>query len=226
MNEFLIILQPVCPKIGEFGKSESGWMCSSTFYECMTNIFNPWVEEKQIQKPILFFLDGHKSHLTLHLSNFCSENGIEIIALYPNATHILQPLDLAVFRPLKVFWKKTEIEWTLENPGRNIKKENFAPVLQKAVSKITTECIKSGLFPFGPDYVDMSKHRKAAKEIDPAQAEFIKYLECEIVKVFSADKLELFNKLYSKDRNTIENNLPEEDMALYLIWFNLISPMF
>lgn len=50
-----------------------------------------------------------KSHLTLHLSDFCSANGIELIALYPNSTHILQPMDLAVFRPLKVAWRKEVI---------------------------------------------------------------------------------------------------------------------
>lgn len=142
------------------GKSESGWMCSHTFYEYITNIFNPWLEEMKIKKPVLFIVDGHKSHLTLHLSNFCSENGIEIIALFPNSTHILQPLDLAVFRPLKVFWKKAATKWKLENLGKNIRKENFAPVLQKAVKQLTSDCVKNGfraggLFPFGPDYIDM-----------------------------------------------------------------------
>lgn len=118
------------------------------------------LEEMKIKKPVLFIVDGHKSHLTLHLSNFCSENGIEIIALFPNSTHILQPLDLAVFRPLKVFWKKAATKWKLENLGKNIRKENFAPVLQKAVQQLTSDCVKKGfraggLFPFGPDYIDM-----------------------------------------------------------------------
>ncbi|KOB51941.1 Uncharacterized protein OBRU01_26840 [Operophtera brumata] len=36
------------------GKSESGWMCSDTFYEYITNIFNPWLEEMKIKKPVLF----------------------------------------------------------------------------------------------------------------------------------------------------------------------------
>lgn len=94
------------PKEWSIGRSPSGWMCGSTFYEYITNIFYPWLLRQNIQKPVVFFLDGHSSHLTLHLSNFCVENEIEIIALPPNSTHILQPMDLAVFRPLKVYWKK------------------------------------------------------------------------------------------------------------------------
>lgn len=70
------------PENWGIGKSETaGWMTTETFYEFVTTIFNPWLIEEGIQKPILFFVDGHRSHLTLHLSKFCSENDIEIIAL-------------------------------------------------------------------------------------------------------------------------------------------------
>ncbi|XP_063625003.1 uncharacterized protein LOC134796734 [Cydia splendana] len=167
------------PEHWGIGKSESGWMCGSTFYEYITNIFNPWLEEQKIPKPFLFFLDGHRSHLTLHLSDFCSANGIELIALYPNSTHILQPMDLAVFRPLKLAWRKEVSKWQLNNLGKVLKKEHFAPVLKDAISTISEECIRNGfraggLHPFGPDYIDMSKIKKKhtqiiEKEVDPKQ---------------------------------------------------------
>lgn len=48
------------------GKSESGRMCSNTFNECVTNILSTWLGEMKIKKPVLFVVDGHKSHLTLH----------------------------------------------------------------------------------------------------------------------------------------------------------------
>lgn len=99
----------------------------------MTNIFEPWLTPKNIQRPILFFLDGHKSHLTLHLCNFSAANGIEIIALNPNSTHILQPMDLTLFRPLKVSWKKAVNNWKMEHLGQNLKREHFAPVLKTAL---------------------------------------------------------------------------------------------
>lgn len=39
-------------------------------------------------------------------SQFCEKNGIILVALLPNATHILQPMDVAVFRSLKEPWRK------------------------------------------------------------------------------------------------------------------------
>lgn len=110
------------PEKWGIGRSESGWMCGSTFYEYMTNIFEPWLTQQNIERPVLLFLDGHKSHLTLHLSTFCAEKGIEVIALYPNSTHILQPMDLSVFKPLKQYWKKAVNNWKIEHLGQVLKK--------------------------------------------------------------------------------------------------------
>lgn len=53
------------PEEFSFGCSENGWMQSNTFYEYIANIFNPWLEEKKIKKPVIMYLDGHVSHLTL-----------------------------------------------------------------------------------------------------------------------------------------------------------------
>ena len=49
----------------------------------------------------MLFVDGHKSHLTYQLSVLCNKLKIEIIALYPDATRVLQPADMAVFSPVK-----------------------------------------------------------------------------------------------------------------------------
>lgn len=211
------------------GRSESGWMCSGTFYEYITNVFHPWLTKKNIEKPIIFFLDGHKSHLTLHLSNFCSDNGIEVIALNPNSTHILQPMDLAVFRPLKSSWREAVKNWKMQHLGQLLKKQHFAPLLKTAMEKISAETVKNGfraggLFPFGPEYVDMTKiksqnRQKISESKD--QNDFLKALENKIEALLSKDKLKLFKDLYYKTRSELENLLPNEDISLYLIWANI-----
>lgn len=38
------------------------------------------------------------------MSKFCSDKEIILVALYPNSTHVLQPLDVAIFKPLKQSW--------------------------------------------------------------------------------------------------------------------------
>jgi hypothetical protein len=48
----------------------------------------------------LLILDGHESHLTMDFIEYCDQNKI-LLAVYPSyPTHTLQPLDVAIFKPL------------------------------------------------------------------------------------------------------------------------------
>ncbi|XP_077268790.1 uncharacterized protein LOC143900891 [Temnothorax americanus] len=154
------------PKDWSIGHSENGWMTGETFYEYIANIFYPWLVKNAIMFPVVLFLDGHSSHLTMALSNFCREKEIELIALYPNATHILQPLDVAFFHSLKTAWAKVVGQWRLENNGERIKRENFAQLLQKALDMLDVKTIlkngfeKTGLHPFSADGINYQKYFK------------------------------------------------------------------
>ena len=88
------------------GRSVSGWMVSIIFYEYMVNIFHPWCVKNKVQFPVIYFLDGHKSHLSLELSDFCKQNSTILVSLFPNATHIIRPFDISIFRGLKIKWKQ------------------------------------------------------------------------------------------------------------------------
>ena len=99
------------------GITKRGWMTADCFYEYILNIFYPWLLKNKIQFPIILYLDGHVSHLTLKLSQFCKDKKIELVALYPNAMHILQPLDVAVFNPLKKNYRKVVDEHRMQNMG-------------------------------------------------------------------------------------------------------------
>ncbi|KAL4153346.1 hypothetical protein QTP88_001179 [Uroleucon formosanum] len=129
------IVNSVPPNWG-IGHSESGWMKSEVFYEFITNIFYPFVVEKGIKFPIILFVDGHKSHLTYQLSELCTSLNIILIALYPNSTRILQPADVAAFRPLKSGWKKGVFEWRKDNNlSTAVTKKDFAPILKKVIDE-------------------------------------------------------------------------------------------
>ena len=77
------------PRDWSVGRTDSGWMTSDTFFSYMRDVFHPWVVSQGIQFPIVVYMDGHSSHITLPLVLFCRKNSIELIALYPNATHLL-----------------------------------------------------------------------------------------------------------------------------------------
>lgn len=99
------ILDSVPPNWG-VGRSDTGWMKAEVFYKYIANVFHPFLIENSIQFPVILFFDRHKSHLTYQLSNLCSQLNIILIALNPNATRILQPADVAAFKPLKSGWKR------------------------------------------------------------------------------------------------------------------------
>lgn len=46
-------------------------------------------------------MDSYSSHVTANVIAFCMENAIDLLILPPHTSHILQPLDVGVFAPLK-----------------------------------------------------------------------------------------------------------------------------
>ncbi|CAK1579786.1 unnamed protein product [Parnassius mnemosyne] len=148
------------PETWSLGRSDNGWMTRETFYEYICNIFNKWLDDNNVPRPVLLFIDGHTSHLSFQVSKFCSENGIILIALFPNATHLLQPMDVAVFRSLKGAWKTAVHSWRLENiDSPALRKIHFCPLLNKVLKDTLTPAIfqngfrKCGLMPWNPDEV-------------------------------------------------------------------------
>ena len=63
------------------GLSESGWMRSETFYEYVVNVLDPYLVENNVPKPVVLFLDGHRSHMSYGLSDECSKRKIIIYTL-------------------------------------------------------------------------------------------------------------------------------------------------
>nr|CAI5853559.1 unnamed protein product [Callosobruchus analis] len=145
------------------GRSDSGYMRGDVFFEYIANDFNEWVTQNDLKRPILLFIDGHKSHMTMNLSEFCDTHGIILYCLPPNTTHILQPADVSVFKPLKTEWKKTVREWQRHEVNKCVTKINFCRVFELALKNtnmkqhIINGFRRCGLFPLNDNNVDYSK---------------------------------------------------------------------
>lgn len=145
-------------------------MTSKTFHSYVCNTLLPFLKQKGITFPILYFLDGHKSHLTYNVSKFCAENGIFLFALYPNATHILQPADVTLFAPLKSNWKTIVFNWKRSNNNKQVNKATFSLLLESATQQVNTETIKNGfrkcgLYPYNVEAIDFKKCMKNTSRI-------------------------------------------------------------
>lgn len=208
------------------GRSDNGWMTGETFYEYIANVFHPWLIKNQIDFPVILYLDGHVSHLTLALSEFCSENKIELIALYPNSTHFLQPMDVAVFHPLKNAWKKEVYNWRINNSATRLKRDNFCPLLDTVLkSSIKSTTLKNGfracgLFPFDFNAITYFKTRNSEgksqpqKEISGNLENMSKHLEF-IQSQIGTEKLALFNS------SGITWNGNIKDSSLFYFWLDI-----
>lgn len=156
-------IQNSVPKDWGIGTSDNGWMIKEVFYEYVGHILYPHLKKLGVKFPIIYFVDGHSTHLTLQLSNLCKKLGIILIALYPNATRILQPADVSAFKPLKNAWKNAVLEFRRNNPNISLNKEKFAPLLKTALDKgITQPTVVNGfracgIFPWNYNAIDYSK---------------------------------------------------------------------
>lgn len=128
-----------------FGNSECGWMTEETFSKYVVNVFYPWLLESGTPLPVALFINGQAPYINKHLSEFCSNHKIELIALYPNLINVIQPMEVAVFHPLNTGWREGVEKLQLENEGRKIQIEQFAPLLKEVIdNSVKKETIING----------------------------------------------------------------------------------
>ncbi|KAJ8043572.1 Jerky protein-like-like [Holothuria leucospilota] len=145
------------------GRSENGWINSEIFYEWVANHFHTFLVKEKIQLPVILLIDGHSSHINLDTATFCSENGIILYCLPPHASHVIQPLDVSVFKALKTKWNQEVRYFQITHPGENVTKQTFASVFGRAWPKAITpenaiNGFKScGIFPLDKTAIDQKK---------------------------------------------------------------------
>lgn len=89
------------PQNWRFSTSNSGWTFNSHGYEWLTTVFEPQTRPDDPTARRLLVMDGHSSHIAANVIALCMENAIDLLILPPHCSHLLQPLDVGVFAPLK-----------------------------------------------------------------------------------------------------------------------------
>lgn len=56
---------------------------------------------------MLLVYDGHSSHISLSVVEAVRQENVVILKLPPHTSHVLQPMDLTVFKPLKLMYGVT-----------------------------------------------------------------------------------------------------------------------
>ena len=115
----------------KYGLSANGWI--------NTDLFGAWLIEHFIpnavsSRPLFLLLDGHSTHYQPQVIRFAREQECIILCLPPHTTHESQPLDVGVFAPLKVHWRRVchDFYQNQNNPGKIINKFNFSSLFSQA----------------------------------------------------------------------------------------------
>ncbi|RAL61074.1 hypothetical protein DID88_010415 [Monilinia fructigena] len=89
------------PQSWQFSTSTNGWASNSHGLEWLKRVFEPESKKVSGDRPRLLIMDGHSSHITGSFIAFCIEKDIDLLILPPHCSHLLQPLDIAVYGPMK-----------------------------------------------------------------------------------------------------------------------------
>jgi hypothetical protein len=168
----------------DFTTSPTGWTNDDLGYKWLLK-FNERTKKKARQAYRLLILDGHGSHVTMKFINFCDMNRI-ILGIYPpHSTHTLQPLDVALFRPLSQAYSERLTAWIAKTEGfSNIQKRHFFTLFWPAWNdSFTEENILSGfestgINPFNPQRV-ITKFEKKSQKDRPSSSESVSSLKAE-----------------------------------------------
>lgn len=141
-----------------YNRTNSGWFEMPTFEDWFNVIIVPYVKNLAPGSKVIIG-DNLCSHLSIAVIKKCKEFNIKFVLLPPNSTHLCQPLDVAFFRPVKIAWRKTLLEWKKNNRGVPPKSE-FPLLLKKTIESITNREANlkqgfeaSGIFPINPSEV-------------------------------------------------------------------------
>ena len=138
-----------------FGSSENGWSSNEFGLEWLQKVFNRHTKEKSGQGRRLLIVDGHSSHVNISFLDWADQERIIILVLPPHSTHRLQPLDVAMFLPLSIYYSQ-ELQ-TLMSKGLGLirmSKRMFYSLFKLAWDKafikenIDSAFTKTGIWPF------------------------------------------------------------------------------
>jgi hypothetical protein len=135
----------------------NGWTNNETGLEWLKH-FDQHTINRSVGTYRLLILDGHESHQSTDFEEYCKEKKIIPLYMPPHSSHLLQPLDIACFGPLKQAYGR-EIERLMRRSITHVTKTEFFPAFYAAHQATMTESnIRggfrgAGITPFDPENV-------------------------------------------------------------------------
>lgn len=99
-------------KACQFTESPKGWTNRLLGMEWLEKIFHPCTKPGDSRIYRLLILDGYDCHIRIEFAEFYQFHNIVLYCLPPHSSHVLQPLDVALFGPLQYAYGKLIDDYT------------------------------------------------------------------------------------------------------------------
>lgn len=132
--------------------TDSGWVNTEKFLSWL-HIFVEKVRPTEERKALLL-LDNHESHKSYAVLDYASNNNVIFLSIPPHTSHRLQPLDVAVYGPIKKYFEMEVNTFQKAHLGRIINQYDVAKLFTNAYLKGATPANAisgfraSGIYPF------------------------------------------------------------------------------
>jgi hypothetical protein len=137
--------------------SQNGWTTNEIGLDWLKHFDKHTINRIQGTHRLLI-LDGHESHMNLDFKLYCEQHRIVTLCMPPHSSHLLQPLDIGCFGPLKQAYG-SQIQQMMKSYIHHVTKLEFLPAFKTAFHQaITASNVQAGfrgagLYPFNPDAV-------------------------------------------------------------------------
>ena len=99
---------------------------------------------------LLFILHGQNSHVTIHVIQKARDVGLDLLILLFFRSHMLQPLDVTIFKPIKTVFHKYKDVQTLANKEKAAHKEILTQWVSVSLHKAMSSAnVKKGFATIG-----------------------------------------------------------------------------
>lgn len=140
-----------------FGITSTGYSNNLMGMEYIQH-FNRMIEHSCQGKYRMLMFDGHGSYISDNFSWFCWQKNIVPYRLPAHTTHLLQPLDVGIFQPLK-HWHQVALQESIQYGDLEYSRADFLAAYQTMRQRtfksytIKSAWAKVGLFPWKPELV-------------------------------------------------------------------------
>lgn len=135
--------------------SPKGWINSELFLEW----FKFFIGAIPDVRPIVLLMDSHGAHVGPDVVELAKKQQVYLMTFPAHTSHILQPLDVGVYKSLKSNWSKVMNTYMLQHPNDMPNRSNFHELFTPAFLESFTplnivHCFKkAGACPFDPSAI-------------------------------------------------------------------------